>query len=1090
DLRPGHRLLQFFSSAFDASVSEVFPALLSGACLVLASRDELMPGAPLLKVVLEQSITTLKLTPSVLSQMEPDGFKGVRTLISAGEACTPELVARFSPGRRFVNAYGPTEATVCATVNTEVDSQRVSIGRPFHNVRAYVLDAHLQPVPTGVPGELFIGGVGLARGYLGRPDLTAERFIPHPFSTEPGARLYRTGDKVRWLANGQLEYVGRIDFQVKLRGFRIELGEVESVLASHPSVREAVVALREDTPGHKRLVAYVVPPSGEQAPDSHALRDFLQQKLPEYMLPSAFIALEALPLNSSGKVDRKALPAPDFSRSELQSSYAAPRNDVEQRLCDIWAQVLGLPQVGIHDNFFELGGDSIISLQVVARARQVGLSLSTRDLFQNQTVARLAQVVQSSALSVGEQGPVTGPVPLTPVQLHLLRHDPDHAHHFNQSVLVASRQPLEPSLLEKALQHLLSHHDALRLRFRQHEGAWLQDNVGPEESSVSLLQVDLSSTPATEQSTVIEAEASRLQASFVLSQPPLLRAALFHLGDGQQRLLLVAHHLVVDAVSWRVLLEDLESAYRQATLPAKSTSFQSWARRLQAHAHSESLRDEAALWLETVRGQAAPLPTDASGPNTHASERSISVSLDAEETRLLLQEAPSAWRAHINDVLLTALAQALSEWTGQSQLLVHLEGHGREELFNDVDLSRTVGWFTSFTPVLLPLPSGGSAGDCLRSVRDSLRRLPHHGIGFGLLEWLGPPEVAQQLQTLPVPQVAFNYLGQLDAAVESNRLFSLSTGASGPSAAPSGSRQHLLEVLGSVLSGRLQLSFGYSAHLHHASTIESLAGRFLHHLRALISLRTSEDARRFSPGDFPLAALSRPLLDALLQQTGPDVEDIYPLSPTQQGLLFHALLSPESTVYFMQHSWAIHSALDAAALRQAWQSTTERLTNLRTSFHWQGLDTPLQVVHSRLPCAFEELDWRALPTSEQQERYQQFLLEERQRGFELRRAPLMRMTAFRLQETVWRLHWCHSHLLLDGWSLGMVLQEFFSLYDSFTAGRSAPPSARPPYRDYIAWLRQRDDSADESFWRSYLADLSSPTPLPAHPHAAPPPGPP
>ncbi|WP_164003031.1 non-ribosomal peptide synthetase, partial [Pyxidicoccus caerfyrddinensis] len=456
--------------------------------------------------------------------------------------------------------------------------------------------------------------------------------------------------------------------------------------------------------------------------------------------------------------------------------------------------------------------------------------------------------------------------------------------------------------------------------------------------------------------------------------------------------------------------------------------------------------------------------------------------------KLLLQEVPSAWRAHINDVLLTALARALAEWTGQSHVLVHLEGHGREELFDGVDLSRTVGWFTSFTPVLLPVPTSGSAGECLRSVRDSLRRLPHHGIGFGLLKWLGPTDIAQRLQSFPVPQVAFNYLGQLDASASSSRLFSLSHEPVGARTAPSGARPHVLEINGSVLGGQLQLSFGYSTHLHHAATIESVAGRFLHHLRALISTRASEDARRFSPGDFPLAALSQPSLDSLLQQTGPDVEDIYPLSPTQQGMLFHALLSPESTVYFMQHSWAIHSALDAAALHQAWQSTSERIPILRTSFHWQGLNAPLQVVHTRLPCAFEVLDWRSLPASEQHERYQHFLLEERQRGFELRRAPLMRMVAFRLQQDVWRIHWSHSHLLLDGWSLGLVLQEFFSLYDACLSARSAPPATRPPFRDYIAWLRQRDDSADAAFWRDSLSDFSSPTTLPGDTHASPPQG--
>ncbi|QSQ23764.1 non-ribosomal peptide synthase/polyketide synthase [Pyxidicoccus parkwayensis] len=1093
DLGPGQRLLQFFSISFDASVSEVFPALLSGACLVMASRDELMPGAPLLKVVEEQSITTLKLTPSVLAQLEPESLRGVRTLTSAGEACTPELVARWKPGRRFVNAYGPTETTVCASVNTNVDPRHVTLGRPFHNVKAYVLDAHQRPVPVGVPGELYIGGVGLARGYHGRPELTAERFVPDAFSTEPGARLYRTGDRVRWLARGELEYLGRVDFQVKLRGFRIELGEVESVLQQHPLVREAVVVVREDAPGRKRLVAYVVAREGQEV-DTSALRSALSGTLPEYMVPAAIVVLEALPLNSSGKVDRKALPAPEATGGERESNHVAPRDDVEQRLADIWAQVLGIPKVGVHDNFFTLGGDSIISLQVVSRARQVGLVLATRDLFQHQTVAQLAQVVKTASTSTGDQGPVTGPVPLTPIQRYLLQHDAAHAHHFNQSVLLANRVPLEASLLEGTLRHLLGHHDALRLRLRQVDGEWRQDSVAPEECAFQLVQVDLSALPEHERAAALEAEATRLQASFVLSEPPLLRAALFQLGAGQQRLLLAVHHLAVDAVSWRVLLEDLESTYlqleqgQQVMLPARSTSFQAWARRLESHAGSPALEAESALWLDEARQHVAPLPADATGPNTRASERSISVALEAEETKLLLQEVPSAWRAHINDVLLTALAQALAGWTGQSHVLVDVEGHGREELFPDVDLSRTVGWFTSLTPVLLPAPSGVSTGDGLRAVRDSLRRLPHHGLGFGLLRWMGPADTATRLQALPTAQVAFNYLGQLDATVASSRFFSLADEPIGPLTAPSGTRFHPLEVNGSVLGGCLRVSFGYSESLHSAATIEQLAQRFVQHLRDLISSRHSEDARRFTPSDFPLAPLTPPALDALLRRTGPDVEDIYPLSPMQQGMLFHALLAPESGTYFEQLAWTVRGELDLEAFLQAWRTCLGRHSILRSSFHWEALESPLQVVHAHVELPFESLDWRELTASAQQARFEQLLREEKQRGFDLNRAPLTRLTAVRLTGDTWRFLWSHHHLLVDGWSLGVLIGEVFSLYDTLRAGSAPRPVSPRPFRDYIAWLQRRDTPADTAWWRSYLAGFSAPTPLPADTRAAPPPG--
>ncbi|WP_164021874.1 non-ribosomal peptide synthetase, partial [Pyxidicoccus trucidator] len=1099
-LSPQDIVLQKTPFSFDVSVWEFFWPLISGARLVLARPGGHQEPDYLVRLISEQRVTITHFVPSMLQHfLEQPGLEScssLRRVMCSGEALSPELAQRCLqrlPSAQLHNLYGPTEAAVEVTAFhclPQHGLRSIPIGRPISNTVIRLLDSHLRPVPTGVPGELFIGGVQVGRGYLARPELTAERFIPDPFASEPGARLYRTGDKARWLADGNIEYLGRLDFQVKVRGLRIELGEIEAALELHPQVRQAVVVVREDSSsGDKRLVAYVVPPSGEQAPDFSALRDALKQKLPEYMVPSAFVSMETLPLNSSGKLDRKALPAPDLSRSEPRSAYVAPRNDVEQRLCDIWALLLGVKQVGIHDNFFELGGDSIISLQVVARARRAGLVLATRQLFQHQTVAQLALVVKSASEALREQAPVTGSVTLTPAQHQLLAHDPAHAHHFNQAVLLASREPLEPARLEKALAHVVAHHDALRLRFRQDEGAWSQENASIDEASFHLLQVDLSATPASEQSAALEAEASRLQASFLLSQPPLLRAALFQLGNGQQRLLLAVHHLVVDAVSWRVLLEDLESAYQQllkspqASLPAKTTSFQSWARRLRDYARSEALSSEASLWLDEARAQVAPLPTDASGPNTYSSERSVSVSLDAEETKLLLQEVPSAWRARINDVLLTALAQAVSEWTGQPGVLVSLEGHGREELFDDVDVSRTVGWFTSFTPVLLPVPSGGSAGECLRSVRDSLRLLPHHGIGFGLLKWLGQPEVARRLQALPVPQVVFNYFGQFDATATSSRLFFLSNEPSGPSAAPSGTRPHVLEINGSVLGGQFQLSFGYSTDLHHSATIESLAQRFLLHLRALISLRASEDARRFSPGDFPLAALSQQSLDTVLRQAGSDVEDVYPLSPTQQGMLFHALFAPASAAYFQQLSWTVTSALDVPSFLRAWKACLQRHTILRSSFHWEGLDTPLQVVHSQVELPFEQLDWSELSASEQHSRFEQLLLEDKQRGFELRRAPLVRLTAIRLADDSVRFLWSHHHLLVDGWSLGLLISEVFSLYESIRSGLTPQPAPRAPFRDYIAWLQRRDASADEAFWRTYLEGFSSPTPLPADTHA-------
>ncbi|MFP2913021.1 condensation domain-containing protein, partial [Pyxidicoccus sp. 3LFB2] len=670
-----------------------------------------------------------------------------KQLLTGGDVVSAPHVRRVLEELRIpvTACYGPTESTLFASCFRMTEPSQpgtsVPIGTPIGNTRLYVLDKHLHPLPFGVPGELFISGEGLARGYLRQPDLTAERFLPDPFHPRPGARMYRTGDLVRRRADGVLEFLGRADTQVKIRGFRIELPEVEAALLAHPAVTKAVAVAREDN-GLKRLVAYFE----GQAPVAE-LRASLKQRLPEYMVPAAFVRLEALPLTANGKVDRKALPSPDGLQPELSSNYQPPRNATEQALAEVWAQVLNLPRVGIRDNFFELGGDSIITLQVVARARQAGLQLSPRQLFQHQTVEALATVVKAAGASSAEQGLVRGPVPLTPVQHAYFEQAPRLPHHFNQALLLEVRRPLEPALLEQALVKLVEHHDALRMRFtRQPDGAWRQESPGLE-APPRLRRVDLSGVAPEDLGSAIQAVANDVQRSLVLDEGVLLRAALMEPGAGQPpRLLLVAHHLVVDAVSWRILMEDLEALYQQLAqrqqpaAPPKTTSFKAWAEQLQQHARSESVQQELAYWLSGARAEVQPLPVDktpAREANTYASSQSVGFSLEAEETRLLLQDVPTAYRARLEDVLLTALAQALSRWTGQHRVLVELEGHGREDLFEGVDLSRTVGWFTATYPILFQLPASGSPGDALRAVRDELRRLPNKGVGYGLLRHLG-----------------------------------------------------------------------------------------------------------------------------------------------------------------------------------------------------------------------------------------------------------------------------------------------------------------------------------------------------------------
>jgi non-ribosomal peptide synthase protein (TIGR01720 family) len=799
----------------------------------------------------------------------------LQNIIVAGEACSTGLVTQWSKDRRFFNAYGPTESTVCGTVyECPNGSHKLPIGRPIINTQVYILDPHLQPAPVGVPGELYIGGAGLARGYLNRPELTSEKFICNPFRNEPGARLYKTGDLARYLSDGNIEFLGRLDDQVKIRGFRIELGEIEALLGQHPAVQETVVMVREDVPGNKRLVAYVVI-NQAAAPTIPKLRHFLKQQLPEYMVPSAFVLLDALPLTPNGKVDRRALPAPDTTRPELAGTYVTPRTSVEELLAGIWTDVLRLEKVGIHDNFFELGGDSILSIQIMARANQAGLRLTPKQLFGNQTIAELATVAGTTSVFQAEQGLVTGEVLLTPIQEWFFEQEFAEPHHWNQAMLLEVPPTLDLVLLQRVVQQLLIHHDALRLRFMRSASGWQQVNAFPDEA-FSCTRVDLSSLPKGEQTPAIEAAATELQASLNLEFGPIVRVALFDLGSNQpNRLLFVIHHLAVDGVSWRILLEDFQTGYQQLSreepikLPPKTTSFQNWAQCLTEYAQSPALEQELDYWLDSSRSAIAPLPVDypaSKDGNTVTSACNVSVSLSAEETRALLQEVPKAYHTQINDVLLTSVVQTFAQWTGSRCLLVNLEGHGREEILEAVDLSRTVGWFTTIFPVVLELQAD-APGEALKSVKEQLRRIPNRGIGYGLLRYLKKDvAITEKLRALPQAEVSFNYLGQFDQVLSPDGLFELAKESSGSEHSQLGSRSHLLEVNGLIVEGQLQLNWTYSSNLHQQRTIEGLAQNFVAALRSLITHCQSPEIGGYTPSDFPEINLNQEKLDEVLAE--------------------------------------------------------------------------------------------------------------------------------------------------------------------------------------------------------------------------------
>ena len=865
-------MLQKTPFSFDISIPEFFGPLTTGARLVLARPGGHRDPVYLSRVIESEGVTMLNFVPPMMQAFlevgELERCGSLRRVVNGGEALPFALQQRFCaalPHVELHNLYGPTEAAVELMYWVcERDGARgtVPIGHPVANTRVYVLDEAMEPVPPGVAGELYLGGVQVARGYLNRPALTAEKFVPDPFG-RPGARLYRTGDRVKRAPDGVVEYLGRIDFQLKIRGFRIEPGEIEAALRALPGVGEAVVVAREDVPGSRRLVAYL---TGDGV-EVEELRAALGRRLPEYMVPAAFLVLPALPLLPNGKVDRKSLPAPEAPAAEAER-YVAPRGGAEAALAAIWAELLGVERVGAHDNFFALGGDSILSIQVVSRARRAGLEITPRHLFEHPTVERLAAAAAGGKRVEAEQGIVTGALPLTPVQEWFFALHTADAHHWNLPVLVETRHPLDPALLARALEHLLAHHDGLRTRFAPGAGGWTAEVAAPGEPAV-LETIDLAGLPAEARGEAVAAHGARVQASLSLGGP-LLKAAYFPAGGGAPGLLLLAaHHLVMDNVSRQVVLEDLRTAYGQlaagqaVSLPPKTTSFRAWAERLARHAREGGFDAELPFWTDPARAHAALLPVDVpEGANTEASAGTVTLALTAEETSALLAGVAGAYSAQVNDALLAALGRALNGWTGGEVALVEVEGHGREEIFADVDLSRTVGWFTTLSPVLLDLRGAPGEGEALMAVKEHLRALPGRGLGHGALLYGGSPGARAALAALPRPQVLFNYLGQAGASAEPGGPFGASSASAGADRGMQALRTHLLEVEGRIDGGRLHVSWTHGG-LHRRETAERLLAAMMSELRAIATHCAAPDAGAYTPSDFPLAAVGQDLLDLL-----------------------------------------------------------------------------------------------------------------------------------------------------------------------------------------------------------------------------------
>ncbi len=1040
ELAPGDRVLHFASLAFDVAIEEIVPTLLAAATIVVRPPGDVPTITEFNALLREQRVTVANLPASYWHEWVAEIDRGrvevpphLRLVIVGSERLLPGSVSAWSrhvgSRVRLLNAYGTCETTITSTVyeagaSAGRDAANVSIGKPLQGVRVYVVDSRMQLLPVGVPGEALIGCASIALGYLNQPAETADRFVADPFHESPGARCYRTGDRMRWRPDGNLEFLGRLDEQIKIRGFRVEPGEVEAAVRRYPVVTDAAV-VAHGVNGKALLAAFITP----REVDVEHLKGFLAQNLPNYLVPSMFVPLRALPRTASGKIDRQALPSLVDGAALAPSAGRSVSTRAELTLSRIWSELLGVPNVGSDANFFALRGDSILAIQVIARARREGLRLTVRQFLSHPTVSALAALAEEAGIALAEQGPVVGEAPLTPIQRWFVEQASPEPHHDNQAVLLELRERPNVHALEAAIGQLIEHHDALRLRLDGDR----QRFIAPQ-GPVPFERVMLDNG-------ALEEAAARVQTSLDLTSGPVFRAVLFEAPRAPARLLLCAHHLAVDGVSWRILLEDLATAYQShssgesAALPPKTTSFKRWAERLFEYAQSKQLDAEAERWLGARLLAACPAPTD---PGLEGEAKSVVASLSPSETQAFLQAVSSGHGVRIDDLLLAALGNAL-EALKPGPWLVDVEGHGREELFDDIDLSRTVGWFTTVYPLLL------EPGADPVMVRDARRNLRHGGIGYGVLRYLAGHSELSAIRS----DVCFNYLGQFDQALSNGGPVKLAGEPLRAFRSPRARRSHTLEINALVSDGCFSVTFTHVEARNSHAVVERLAATFLDALRELTRA--------------PL-----PARDAA-------VEDVYPLTPMQQGMLFHTLLDSGNS-YVEQMSWKV-TRLDVYAFQQAWDALITRHAILRSAIVLQD-GQHLQAVHRDARPKWDLIDLRGFPSEEKRRRIEDILRADRAREFELDRAPLLRLSLLRTAEDEHIFVFSHHHILFDGWSVPLLLDELLLLYKAARDGVSAELPVVEPFRNYVDWLARRDPTEWRDFFREGLDGFSCATKLP------------
>lgn len=1099
DISEKDTVLQQASFSFDTFGEEIYPILLRGGKIVIINRTELLDIHFLADFLPKHGITVIDCSPLLLNELNKlVRVKCVDLFISGGDVLKNQHISHLSTVGRVYNTYGPTESTICATYYrcpANVSDRKplkstISIGKPIANYQVYILDKDHLILPVGIPGEISIGGIGVSRGYLNNPLLTKEKYIPHPFAGNQ--RFYKTGDLAKWLPDGNINFLGRIDHQVKIRGYRIEIGEIEMQMMRKDNIKEAVVITQNKSPdgsrennteaAHEFLVAFFV--SSKQQPVME-LREYLMRELPAYMIPTHFVQIETLPVTAGGKVDRRKLAAMD-DRHFYKEKYMAPTNEIEKNLVVIWQQVLGCNPVGINDNFFLIGGDSIKSIQITARMNQLGYKIQMKDIFQNPTIEQLAPLVKKLEYSTSQEL-VTGIVTLTPVQKEFFLEDRQSPHHFNHAIMLFSKDGLDETALKIVFKKIHHHHDALRMTFKNEKGKIIQRIHGPDYP-ISLYIHNLRDiTDKTHTFIAIRHRTNEIQTRINLETGPLTQLALFHTIYGDY-LLIVIHHLVVDGVSWRILMEDIETLYRkyqqkeELVLPPKTDSFKSWAENLIQYANSETFLKESTYWEKLDLPSIPLIKKDFDEPTFIKDTTSLSFTINRQATHLLLNRANLAFGTEINDLLLTALGLAIQKTWGHKQVAIVMEGHGREDISPHLQVSRTIGWFTSVYPVVLNLSFAGNLSRQIKEVKENLHQLPKKGIGYGILKYLTKDVYKKDLNFHWHPQVTFNYLGQFDTDLEQMSSFRIANHLIGSTMDPEEKRMYELDISGMITNNQLEISVDYDKKQYKFETMENFMSHYREQLENIIDFCSTREKSELTPSDLTYNGLSIEMLEVLTSRY--EIQDIYPLSPMQEGMLFHAL-SGNRTAFFEQISYRMEGELDIQGLEYSLNQLMKRYEILRTNFIYEGLERPLQVVrkHCQLEFLYDNLSEKINEKNKESQIaafLDVFKEKDRQRSFHMGHDVLMRVAIFQLATKRYEFIWSIHHILMDGWCQGIIITDFFEIYNSYMQKRPWQLPPVTPYRNYIIWLEKQTQEVSLTYWEQYLKGYEKRALLPQH----------